>query len=357
MNVNIILDSNYICKELSNPISAVRIAQLFMLMKKKANVIILQDKNQIIIRNIIHQLMFEFEKIEKEDLSDAQIFILELAKGTSSYDFITEEIFDDNISEFVENLKKKEYPIKIVISDKKISETIECYTIEESAKIFEKIENASQKHKVTNNQKLLSDKKNKNYIDFNEYKEVLFNTFWCSEKITIVAKEFFDGYFAEGWKKESNRDRYAEGFKFLFSCLESIENFINKKLNIEIITGLSRFGKDTVNEDGLLKFDSNGNLKMDEIFAFINQSNNKFNISLKIIKWDAGDERFIGEGHGRRIYSDYGCLENEYMPLEIHSKRDRLGKIYHKDTSFAWVGEKSFVKPEKIGQKISFRPQ
>ena len=52
MNINIILDSEYICKELSNESSAIRIANLFMIMHKKSNIIILQDKDQEIITNI-----------------------------------------------------------------------------------------------------------------------------------------------------------------------------------------------------------------------------------------------------------------------------------------------------------------
>ena len=67
MNINIILDSEYICKELSNQDSAIRIANLFMIMHKKSNIIILQDKQQEIITNILHQLAYNFEKIEKVD--------------------------------------------------------------------------------------------------------------------------------------------------------------------------------------------------------------------------------------------------------------------------------------------------
>ena len=52
MNINIVLDSEYICKELSDENSALRIANLFMIMKRKSNIIILQDKDQEIITNI-----------------------------------------------------------------------------------------------------------------------------------------------------------------------------------------------------------------------------------------------------------------------------------------------------------------
>ena len=91
MNINIVLDSEYICKELKKIDGAIRIANLFMFMKHKSNIIILQDKKQEIIRDILQQLALNFEKIENNELDDAKIFLLELAKGTNQYDFITDE--------------------------------------------------------------------------------------------------------------------------------------------------------------------------------------------------------------------------------------------------------------------------
>ena len=101
MNINIVLDSEYICKELSDPSGAIRIAHLFMTLKEKSNVIILQDKDQKIIKNILHQLAFNFEKIETSDLNDAKIFLIELEKGTYQYDFVTEELYEHDFSKFV----------------------------------------------------------------------------------------------------------------------------------------------------------------------------------------------------------------------------------------------------------------
>ena len=82
MNINIVLESEYICKELKKIDVAIRIANLFMFMKHKSNIIILQDKKQEIIRDILQQLALNFEKIENNELDDAKIFLLELAKGT-----------------------------------------------------------------------------------------------------------------------------------------------------------------------------------------------------------------------------------------------------------------------------------
>ena len=351
MNINIVLDSDYICKKLSSENGAKDIEHLFMIMKQKSNIIIIQDKKQKIINNIIHQLIEELKKENQVELTSAQIFITELAKGTNAYDFITEEVFDNDISAFVNNLKKKNYPLKIIISDKILDDEIESHTLENINKIFETLENHSKEHKITNNKELLSEKKDKQkMVNFDRYKDFLFQTFWCSKKITIIAKEFYDGYFSDKpWQRENNRDRYAEWFKFLFDCFKDIEDFTGKKLNIEIITGLSYFNESD--------FDLNGEKNVDEIFDFINKLSDKFIFSFKIIKWDAGDERFKGEGHGRRIYSDYGGFKTEYMPFEMHSKRDKFGKIYHKDTACTWTDNESFLQPQQIGSLKSSRPQ
>ena len=351
MNINIVLDSEYICKELSDENSALRIANLFMIMKRKSNIIILQDKDQEIITNILHQLVYNFEKIEKEDLSDAQVFVTELAKGTGDYDFITEEYFENDILKFINKLKKKDYPVKIIISDKKIDDNIETYTINETGKIFDHLENYSHKHTVSNNAKLNKDSNyDKKIIDFDEYKKVLFNTFWCSDKITIVAREFFDGAFdSRPHIQELNREKYAEGFNFLFNCLKNTKSFINKKLNIEIITGLKHF------EINNFKLDKGK--KVDEIYKFLNDLTEDFNFQLKIIKWDAGNERFVGEGHGRRIYSDYGGFDTGFMPFEMHDKDKHTGDIFYKDTSFHWINRTSYIEWRKIGYILEKRPE
>ena len=107
MNINIVLDSDYICKKLSDPNSAKDVEHLFMIMKQKSNIIIIQDKNQKIINNIVYQLKEEFKKDNREDLEYSKNFITELDKGTNQYDFVTDEIFENDISTFVTDLKKK----------------------------------------------------------------------------------------------------------------------------------------------------------------------------------------------------------------------------------------------------------
>tara|TARA_B100000780_G_C21078431_1_gene434235 strand:- start:111 stop:1169 length:1059 start_codon:yes stop_codon:yes gene_type:complete len=352
MNINIILDSEYICKKLSTQNGMRDLENLFMIMKKKSNIIIIQDKNQKIINNIIHQLIQELKKKDQIELTYAKTFITELAKGTNGYDFISEEVFDDNILDFVNSLKKKNYPIKIIISDKKINSDFECCTIEDSGKILDELENYSSKYTVTNNKELLEEaEKGKNIMNFSQYKDVLFNTFWCSDKITIVAKEFFDGAFNSDRPdlQNLNREKYAKGFKFLFDCLKNVQNFTKQKVNIEIITGLKH--------TKVHEFKSNQGEKIDELYKFLNELNDEINFKLKIIKWGAGNEKFVGEGHGRRIYSDYGGFDTGFMPFEMHEKNRISGEIFHKDTSFHWINKKSYIEWSKIGYILEQRPQ
>lgn len=356
MNVNVILDSEYICRELSETNGAVRIANLLMFMKHKSNIIILQDKNQEIVRDILRQLAFNFEKMENNELSDVQTFLIELAKGTNQYDFITDEENNNDFENFVRNLKEKKYPLKIIISDKKIDSEIKSYSVEEMSKIIELIEQYSKKHIVSDNDKFnLTDQKMK-IINYDEYKEVLFHTFWCSNEITIVAKEFYDGFFyyhpdkiKEKKFRESNRKRYEEGLKFLFECFKEIEKFTKKKLLIRIVSGLKP--QYIVN-----KFKYEGKSKIDELYNFINRINENFSFELKMIRWEAGDEIDIGEGHGRRIYSDYGGFDTGYMPFEIHMDKREKGGIIAKDTSIAWIDEQSYLDWSQIGNIVSSRP-
>ena len=92
---------------------------------------------------------------------------------------------------------------------------------------------------------------------------------------------------------------------------------------------------------------------MDEIKEYLNSINSKFDFSIKIIKWDVGNERYIGEGHGRRIYSDYGGLETQFMPFEMYKKDGESDNFYHKDTSFFFINEESYLNWNKIGKELS----
>ena len=349
MNINIVLDPEYICKELSNKTGAIKVSYLLMAMKHKSNIIILQDKDQEIIRDILHKLASNCEQIETDDLNDAQIFLLELAKGTNQFDFITNEPNQKNFDQFIENLSKKKYPLKLIISDKKYNYGVETCSIDDFGKIMRLLEKFSKKHIVTDNKNMSSDITKIKIIDFDEYKNVLFNTFWCSDEITIVAKEFYEAFFNQKeFYRESNRRRYEEGFKFLFECFGEINKYINKNLSINIVTGIKP--KDIK----IFKFD--GKKNVDELHNFISNLNKDFQIELRIIRWDTGDEINIGEGHGRRIYSEYGGFETEYMPFEMHGDNPKKGGIHSKNTSFSWIDEESYLNWTVIGETISKRP-
>ena len=49
------------------------------------------------------------QKENREDLEYAKNFITELAKGTNKYDFITDEIFENDFSTFISDLKSYLY--------------------------------------------------------------------------------------------------------------------------------------------------------------------------------------------------------------------------------------------------------
>lgn len=142
--------------------------------------------------------------------------------------------------------------------------------------------------------------------------------------------------------RSNNRDRYSEGFKFLFNCFEKIENFTDEKLNIEIITGVTIYD--------IADYNLNGEKNVNEIISFLENLNNNFIFSFKIYEWNSGDERHPGKGHGRRIFSQYGGFKTEYMPFEIHSKRDRNDRIFYKNTSCQWIGKKNYLNPEEFGK-------
>lgn len=349
MNINILLDPEYICEQLSSKTGAIKVAYLLMAMKHKSNIIIIQDKEQEIIRNILHKLVSIFEQTETEDFNDAQIFLIELAKGTNQYDFITNETDVKNFDKFIQKLIEKKYPLKLIISDKIINNGVKTFSIDEFGKIIRIFEEFSKKHIVSDNPKMNSEIKKIKVIDYDEYKNILFNTFWCSNEITIVAKEFYEACFNQNeiWR-ESNKKRYKEGFKFLFECFEEIEKFTNKNLIIKIITGIK--------PNHIKKFSFEGKKNVDELYNFINSFNKKFLLELMIIRWDSGDEIEIGEGHGRRVYSDYGGFETEYMPFEMHGDNPRKGGIHSKNTSFSWIDKESYLDWSKIGEIISRRP-
>jgi len=339
MNVNIIIDPEYIISNLKADVDILRIANLFLTLKNKSNIIIIQDKEKEIIKQI--QKKFATCKFESGECQRARVFMFEIYKGTNNLDFVTKIEFKDDMLKFVNNLKNK-YPFDIIITDKDQEQNadIKTFKIEEIDKIFELLEEKSKKHIVSDNKNIINlnlDRKNKTKIlNFKEYRDVLFKTFWCSNKITLIAKEFYDAY--KGKNSDLNMSEYEKGFKYLFECLEPLCSIHENKINILLITGEKNKNKERVNKRDI-----------DFLKSYLEKINSNFLFDIKVIKWDAGTERQIGLAHGRKIYSDYGGFDTEYPPYELYKKDHRKNEFFFKDTSFTWIDKKSSFEWSKIG--------
>lgn len=335
MNVNIILDSDYICNKLNDGAEDV-INNLFTYFKNKSNIILIQDNNKNLLKKIA-----KHKKISDQNIKNTEIFLTSLINGTNKIEFSTKEKYEDNFIEFIQNLITNHYPIQIIISDKKIDNNIKTFQLDEIDKIFQIIEKSSEKHIITENEKLLKDR-NSNIKSFDEYEKVLFNTFWCSSKITIVAKEFWEG-IAMGNFKDKNRAGYEESLKYLIRIFNQIEKITGEKIEIEIITG--------VRGRLLNNFKMSNKSFSDEAYEFLKKIGGQINFKLKILKWDTGNEGNIGESHGRRIYSDYGGLETGNHPFDLFNN-----DLNHKDTSFHWISEKEHINLSNYLLTLSERP-
>ena len=339
MNVNIILDSDYICNKLSEGKEDL-INSLFVFMKTMSNIIIIQDSERNIIRKIINH-----EKIQDQEIKFTEIFLNALIQGTNQYDFISQEKYEGNFLDFVKKIQDKDYPLQMIITDKKINGDIKSYPIENLDEITKMIKKFSEKHHVTNNEETLVMNTKKNFVSHDEYENILFNTFWCSTKITIVGKEFFDGSVISPFKKDNSKN-FTESLKCLIKTFKRIENYTNKKTELEIITGIKKKQMD--------KHDWKMHHKKlsDEAYKVLEISDD-LNIKLSIFRWDIGDEITTGEGHGRRIYSDYGGLDTGFMPLDLFTT-DKEPKL--KDTSFHWIGEEERINPISFMNILAQRP-
>ena len=335
MNVNIILDSDYICSKLTEG-EEKTINNLFTYFKNKSNIIIILDNNKNLLKKIV-----KHDKISDQNIKNTEIFLTSLINGTNKIDFKTNEKYEDNFIHFIKNLITKEYPIQIVISDKKIDNEVKTFQLEELDKIFKIIEKFSEKHTITDNEKLLEDD-NTNIKSFDEYEEILFNTFWCSSKITIVAKEFWEG-IAKGNFTDINRASYTKSLKYLIKVFNKIEKITGKKIELEIITGIRGRLLD--------EFKMSNKTFSDEAYSFLKNVDGQINFQLKILKWDTGNEGNVGESHGRRIYSDYGGLETGNHPFDLFNN-----KLNHKDTSFHWISENEHLNLLNYMHTLATRP-
>lgn len=336
MNVNIILDSDYIYNKLTDG-EEKTINNLFTYFKNKSNIIILQDNNKDLLKKIV-----KHEKISNQNIKNTEIFLTSLINGTNKIDYKTKEKYENDFINFIKNLIIKKYPVQIIISDKKIDDNIKTFQLEDFDKIFQIIEKFSEKHTITDNKALLADYKNSNIKSFDEYETILFNTFWCSSKITIVAKEFWEG-IAKGNFTDKNRASYEKSLKYLVKVFSQIEKIIEEKIEIEIITG--------VRGRLLEEFKMSPKTFSDKAYDFLKNIDGQINFKLTILKWDAGNERNVGESHGRRIFSNYGGLETGNHPFDLFNNF-----LQFKDSSFHWIGEKERLNLKNYMLTLATRP-
>lgn len=334
MNVNIVLDSEYICNKLSEG-KEDQINFLFTFIKNSSNIILLQDNEKNILKNII-----KHKKIGEQNIKNVEIFLTALINGTNKYEFFIEEKYENDFQNFIKNIKDKNYPLQMIISDKKIDENIKTYKIEDIDGIIENIKKYTERYIISDNEELLKEKDIANVVSFDEYESILLNTFWCSSKITIVGREFFDGSVISNHKNK-NVQVYTEGLNFLNKVFKKIKDFTGKKVEIEIITGVP--GKK------IDKFKMNSRSYADEAYEVLKEIDDNF--KLTIVKWDIGDEIKVGEGHGRRIYSDYGGFDTGFMPFDLFTNEMRF-----KDSSFHWITEKEHINPLSFMNLLAKRP-
>ena len=342
MNVNIIIDPEYIISNLKKDTDILRVATLFLTLKNKSNIIIIQDKDKEIIKQIAKK--FSFCEFESGETQRARVFMMEIYKGTNNLDFVTKIEFNNDLDKFIDNLQDN-YPFDIIITNKiqDQNKNVKAFKIEEIDKISELLEEKSKKHYVSNNKKTIhlnDDTKNKlKVINFEQYKEILFKTFWCSSEITIIAREFYDG--SKG--NDLNMSEYKMGFKYLLECLEPLCAIHENKIKILLITGEKYYPEKSPKFGRLNKKDT------DFLKSYLESINSNFLFNIKVLKWDSGTERHIGFVHGRQIYSDYGGLDTELPPYEVYKKDRKRNEFYFKDTAFKCMDVKNSIPWPKIG--------
>ena len=93
----------------------ISIDYLFTYLKNKSNIILILDSEQNLLKNIIRH-----EKINSQDIKNTEIFLTSLVNSANKYNFSVKEKYEDDFIKFVKNIEEKNYPLQIIISDKKI---------------------------------------------------------------------------------------------------------------------------------------------------------------------------------------------------------------------------------------------
>lgn len=328
MNLNLVIDPKYINDQLKSSDGAIRVAAFFVNFnrKNKRNFIIIQDKDRNIVNMMLHQFKYQFENINQNDSKHVEVFLLHLLQGTQDTDFVSDETYDGDIKKFFSNLKNKNIPVEALITEEKSPEKdIYCFKIEDNDKLIEKLDQYSSR----------IDLKTSEHFKF--YRQALFNTFWCSEKITIVAFEFLQAFQKKDYVDKNKRE-YDKGLEFILSAFLYNEKIVKKRIKIEIIAGLkwNLYGSGCTKE-AFAKFFERDKKIIDELLS---KFQDKFEISCQFVEWKPKEEV-----HGRRIHSNYGGFQTEIMPFEIYNSTTEMGKVKfrHKNNGFKWIEPKEYA--------------
>ena len=223
-------------------------------------------------------------------------------------------------------MKNKNIPVEALITEEKSPEKdIYCFKIEDNDKLIEKLDQYSNRVDLKTNE------------DFKFYHKSLYNTFWCSEKITIVAFEFLQAFQKKKFVDKNKRE-YDKGLAFILSAFLYNEKIVKKRIKIEIITGQKRnlYGPNCTKE----MFDKYLERDKKIIDELLSRFKDKFEISCQFVKWKPKEEV-----HGRRIHSNYGGFQTEIMPFEICNSYTVMGKVKFdpKNNGFKWIEPKEYA--------------
>ncbi|MDC1002046.1 hypothetical protein OAS00_00160 [Candidatus Pelagibacter sp.] len=368
MNLTISFNPEYISNQLKfksdKIIGSNRIASLIRLLKKK-QIILLIDKGRLIVEKLLNELKLLEKNIDQNDFNTIEIFLSSLRNNSNNNEFECEIKYLENFENFCLELINDQYPIDFVIDDNnKYLEKLNFVDIENISLIDERLEMSQKQFYLSDNKEFKENEPD--IIGFKKYKDVLFKTFWCSDDIKILAKEFFVNYMRTSKDDKNyfiNRDLYHEGLDFIIDPLLKTEKFTKKKLNLTIITGLSNteinktFSKN--NDQSFVKVTNDFAIQLQakSIISTINQRyKDSINFNLIVIYWEKGDENTPGIGHGRKIYSEYGGFITEYMPFEIFQNKFnpklKIREKFKKNSSFLWFNPTSQPNWSSIGAEI-----
>lgn len=315
MICNTIIDPK-IFENLNDDISFFKQPNLFLILDSEKKI-----KNQI-IKN------FEAPEVNK----NSQIYCEELFKNASEKTYTTEFKFE-NFDKFCQSCEEANIPLNLIIKDKINSPEI-------LQKLIDYREESDEIR--TTNEK-----------DLKKFLKRIYNCFWSSEKIYIIARELLSMIRPAPRhtnKRETNVEITKESAKKIFNTLNSFKKKGHKR-KIIIITGIYNHHRDK-------EFETPSGEKMKELSKrrkdeYIQELKSIFrdfedDLDIKYIlrEWKKADPTSQDTAHGRIISSDLHCCETEYQPFELYEKGFKGGNLYIKaQTSINFrTGKASFLR-------------